>query len=237
MKNKYLYALLATTAAFNSAQAATIFEIQADVAVYADSVIDKTGIYHDQSFTGFASSTPATLSQLNTNLSGDDLTTYAWTPNAHLPSTKVPGQQPVGNSYIDLSFSGNIYNRDGVDLVLFFAGNGTILSTGTFEYNLSVDIGADDSIEASNIGVITSSTSSIYSDNFFASYALIDLDDFGFDQYTALGEIRIHLGDVSMPALAAVGAYHTTAVPLPTSLVLFGSGLSLLSLFRKKAHT
>ncbi len=150
------------------------------------------------------------------------------------PHVNVPGEQPVGNSYIDLGFSGNIYNGDGVDLVLFFAGNGTNLSTGTFDYNFSVDIGADDSIEASNIGVISSSTSSIYGDRFFASYAMIDLDDFGFDQHTALGDIRIHLGDISMPALAAVGAYHTTAVPLPASLVLFGSGLTLLSLFRRK---
>ncbi len=86
MKNTYLYALFVITAAFNTAQAATIFEIQADVAVYANAVTDKTGIYYDQSFTGFASSTPATFSQLNTSLSGGDLTTYGWTPNAHLPS-------------------------------------------------------------------------------------------------------------------------------------------------------
>ena len=81
--------LLSSLAVFSNTQAATIYEIQSGVTIYADEVLDKTGVYYDQTFTGFDSSTPATLSQLSTNLSGSDLTKYAWTPNAHLPSDKL----------------------------------------------------------------------------------------------------------------------------------------------------
>lgn len=227
---KYLIptTLLSLSAAFSSAQAATIYEIQSDVTIYADEVVDKTGVYFDQSFTGFASSSPATLNELSTNLSGSDLTKFAWTPNAHLPSDKLPDEKQVGNSYIDLSFAQNVYNNEGDDLVLFFAGTGTNLTTGTYPYQFSVDVGADGSIEAANLGVTSSTTSDIYGDAFFASYAIIDLDDYGYEQYANLGDIRLHLGDTSMPALAAVGAYHVTAVPLPLPIVLFASGLSLL---------
>ena len=222
MKHLHLYSL-ALLILFGNVQAATIFEIQSDVAVYASSVEDKTGDYYDQTFTDFASSTALTKNQLAADVTGSDLTKYAWTPNANLSN-------PVGNSYIDLAFSGNIYNGIGDDLVLFFAGTGTTFKDGHAEpYLFSVDIGADDTIEALNQGVITSSTSDIYGDLFFASYAMIDLDDYGFDQQTPLGTIRLHLGDTSMPALAALGAYHTTAVvPLPLPVILFSSGLALL---------
>ncbi len=142
---------------------------------------------------------------------------------------ELPGINPVGNSYVDLGFSGNIYNGDGDDLVLFFAGNGTSLSTGIVRYMFSLDIGADDTIEVTNSGVITSTSSDLYGDAFYASYAVIDLDDYGFDKNTPLGDIRVHLGDASMPALAALGAYHTTAVvPLPLPIILFSSGLAFL---------
>lgn len=235
MKYSLLYTLLAIIAAFNNAQAATILEIQNGVSVYADSVINKPGTYFDQTFAGFATSSPITKSTLATDITGGDLTKYAWTPNAHLPSDKLPAISPVTNTYVDLSFSSNIYNGVGADLVLFFAGTGTNFIDGHSEqYLFSIDVGADGSNEGGPFDVTASTTSDIYGDKFFASYAMIDLDDFGFDRSTPLGDIRIYLGDSSMPALAALGAYHITAVPLPLSSVLFGSGLALLSLFRRK---
>ena len=137
--------------------------------------------------------------------------------------------------------------------MLFFAGNATTFLDGHYEdFLFSLDIGADGSIETGLLGV-TDSTSfyntsgvlenlpaGITADNiteqqmsdlgvsFFASYALIDLDAYGYDQTSPLGDIRIYLGDSSMPALAAVGAYHTTVVPLPLPALLFSSGLALL---------
>jgi len=228
MKSLIPITLLSLSAVFANAQAATIFEIQSGVTIYADEAVDKKGVYYDQTFVSFDSSSPATLNELSTNLSGSDLTKYAWTPNAHLPSDKLPEVNPVGNSYIDLAFAQNVYNNEGADLVLFFAGTGTNLSSGTYPYQFSVDVGADGSIDAANLGVTTSTTSDIYDDKFFASYAIIDLDDYGYAQYATLGDIRLHLGDISMPALAAVGAYHVTAVPLPLPIVLFASGLTLL---------
>ena len=237
MKHLIPIILLSLSAAFGNAQAATIYDIQSDVSIYADEVVDKTGAYYDQTFTGFDSSSPATLNELSTNLSGSDLTKYAWTPNAHLPSDKLPGVNPVGNSYIDLSFAQNVYNNEGADLVLFFAGNGTNLTTGTYPYQFSVDVGADGTIDVADLGVTSSTTSDISDYKFYASYAIIDLDDYGSAKYENLGDIRLHLGDTSMPALAAVGAYHVTAVPLPLPIILFASGLTLLGWVGRRKHS
>jgi len=223
----YIFALLAI---FGNAQAATILEIQSGVSVYANAVSGSSGNYYDQTFTGpddFDS--PISATALENNVTGSNLTNYAWTPDAHLPDGPP-------NAYIDLSFGDNIYNGAGVDLVLFFAGTGTLFKDGhTERFLFSLDVGADGINEGGLFGVTASTTSDIYSNKFFASYAMIDLDDFGFDQATPLGDIRVYLGDSSMPALSALGAYHTTAViPLPVSAVLFSSGLAVLSLFRRK---
>lgn len=213
---------------FSNVQAATIFDIQSGVSTFADTVTGSSGNYFDQTFNGDLSSPAITTSALSTAVTGSDLSTYAWTPDFHMPTGP-------DNAYIDLSFSSNIFNGAGADLVLFFAGNGTQFKDGhTEEFLFSIDVGANGSKEGGLFGVTTTTTSSIYGGSFYASYAAIDLDAFGFDQTTPLGDIRIYLGDSSMPALSALGAYHTSAVPLPMSALLFGSGLALLSLFRRK---
>lgn len=213
-----------------NAQAATIFEIQNGVSVYADSVTASSGDYYNQTFTGASDLVnPINSGALAASVTGSNLNNYAWTPNFHLPTTE--------QAYIDLSFSDDIFNGEGDDLVLFFAGTGTNFQDGHSEgYLFSIDVGIDGILDGENLGVTSSSTSSIYDNDFFASYATIDLGLLGFDPTTPLGDIRIYLGDSSMPALAALGAYHTEAVvvPLPLSSILFGSGLMLLSLFRRK---
>ncbi|VAW52799.1 hypothetical protein MNBD_GAMMA06-1114 [hydrothermal vent metagenome] len=229
MKSLFPYTLFTLAALFSNAQAATIFEIQSGVTVFADSVTGSSGDFYDQTFSSFAASSPTNA--LAASVTGNDLTTYAWTPNAHLPANPA-----VERAYIDLSFTSGIYNGEGDDLVLFFAGNGSSLSTGIEEYLFSVSIGEEGAIESAQQGVITSTTSSIYDDAFFASYAFLDLDDFGFGQNAKLNDIRIYLDDTSMPALAGLGAYYDrpAVVPVPAAVWLFGSGLALLSLFKRK---
>lgn len=246
MKTLLLSILLAVCTAFSgAAHTATLAEIQSGVSIYANAVSASSGQYYDQSFQSFPgsnndgipNSTPLDATGIAAAVTGDDMSTYAWTPDFHMPTGP-------DNAYLDLTFASNIYNGAGADLVLFFAGNGTDLSyyKEPVPYKFSIDVGADGSQEG-GLFVIedkdTTTTSDIYGNEFFASYVMIDLDDFGFDQTTALGDIRIFLGDETMPALAGLGAYHLSpgvaAVPLPLSSVLFGSGLALLSVFRRKA--
>ncbi len=232
MKSSTLYSLLIFFSLLGNAQAATIYDIKDGVTVFASSVTSSTGDFYDDSFVNFSITPPTSASALEATVTGSDLSTYAWTPNAHMPSNPA-----VSSAYIDLSFSQNIYNGNGADLVLFFAGTGTNFQNGTSEtYKFSIDVGANGSQEGGLFDVIPTTTSDIYGDKFFASYAKINLDQFGFDRSTPLGDIRIILSDTSMPALAALGAYHESpmVVPLPLSSILFGSGLALLSLFRKK---
>jgi hypothetical protein len=242
MKFVFILSLIALLNLFNNAQAVTIDVIQNDVAFYADSVTGSNGGFFDQSFVYDSSltaaenfSSPLSTAQIATAVTGGDLTTFVRTPDANLSTDP----NYVNNSYIDLSFGDtvNAINGDGVDLALFFAGNATKFRDGSIEnYLVNIEIGG---VQSGLLGVTTSETSDIYSDKYYASYALIDLADFGFGANAAMGDIRIFLGDSSMPALAAVGAYNATAydatvVPLPLSSVLFGSGLALLSLFRRK---
>ena len=226
MKHFSRYSFLALVTLFGNVHAATIYEIQNGVSTYATNVVSSSENFYDQDFNKDLSSPYIDADALTTAVTGSTLDTYAFTNVAHEATTN--------NGYITLSFGTDVYNRDGDDLVLFFAGNGSNLTTELLPFKFSIDVGNDGTYEGGLLGVTTSTTSDIYDGAFFASYAMIDLDTFGFDQTTALGDIRIYLGDSSMPSLAALGAYHTTAVPLPLSSVLFGSGLALLSLFRRK---
>ena len=226
MKNVLITIALALSTASASVQAATIYDIQSDVSVYANGITGVIGDYYDQTFTGL-SNPPINQQTLKDNVTGSDLTTYVWSPEGNLPSGD-------GGAYIDLRFAQNLYNHDGNDLVLFFAGTGTVFKERPDEpFLFSADVGIDGSLEADKMGVITSETSDIYGDRFFASYAFIDLGD-SIDGITPFRDIRIYMDDTSMPALAAVGAYHTTAVPLPLPIVLFLSGLSVFGLFTRR---
>lgn len=234
MKHLPLFFLLAHCALFNNTQAATIYDIQDGVSVYASSVTGHSGKYLDQTFAGNLNS-PINKKSLSSAVTGSDVKKYAWTADYHMPTGP-------DNAYIDLSFATSIYNGDGVDLVLFFAGNGTRFKDGHIEpFLFSIEVGGTALNNSAPMGVTTTTTA--YNENdgvagneFYSSYAMIDLELSGFDQTTPLGDIRIYLGDSSMPALAALGAYHVTAVPLPSGVALFTSGLALLALFRRKSR-
>ncbi len=230
MKYVLILSLLALANLFNNAQAALITDIQLGVTYYADSVTGSNGDYFDQSFAGDLSAPPVDAAQLETAVTGSDLTTYVRTFEANL--TTDPNY--VNNNYIDLSFGNTIkaFNGNGADLVLFFAGNATKFKDNSIqEYLFSFETG---SFKSDLLGVTTSKSSALYGYQYFASYALIDLSDYGFAANAIIDDFRIYMGDSSMPSLAAVGAYNATVVPLPLSSVLFGSGLALLSLFRRK---
>jgi len=227
MKNVLITIAIALSTASVPAQAATIYDIQSGVSVYANGITGVIGDYYDQNFTGL-SNPPINQQTLKDNVTGSDLTTYVWSPEGNMPSGD-------GGAYIDLRFSQDLYNHDGADLVLFFAGTGTVFKDPrpAEAFLFSADVGIDGSLEADKMGVITSETSDIYGDLFFASYAFIDLGD-SIDGITPFRDIRVFMDDTSMPALAAVGAYHTTAVPLPLPALLFLSGLSVFGFFTRR---
>jgi hypothetical protein len=227
MKNVLITIAIALSTASVPAQAATIYDIQSDVSVYANGITGVIGDYYDQNFTGLANP-PINQQTLKDNVTGSDLTSYAWSPEGNMPSGD-------GGAYIDLRFSQDLYNHEGNDLVLFFAGTGTVFKDPrpAEAFLFSADVGIDGSLEADNMVVITSDTSDIYGDQFYASYAFIDLGD-SIDGITPFRDIRVFMDDTSMPALAAVGAYHTTAVPLPLPALLFLSGLSVFGFFTRR---
>jgi hypothetical protein len=221
-----LIVLLSLCTGANHAFAETIYEIKDGVIVFASTLVNYSGNYYDQDFTSLAA--PIGPNKLENNVTGNDLTRYAWSPEYHLASGD-------GAAYLDLSFDQDIYNNEGADLVFFFAGNGTSFQDGHIEeYQFSFDIGID-GVDIISSGVTTSTSSDLYNDAFYASYAIIDLGD-AYNGFDPLGDLRIYMDDSSMPALAAVGAYHTSpvVVPVPAAALLFVSGLPLFALFRRK---
>lgn len=236
MKHSYKYIFLALFTLFSNAQAVSITEIQSGISVYANNVISNSGNFLDQGFSRSNLTAYITGAELETAVADGTgvLETYAFSNVAHEASGTI------NDAYIDLSFASSIYNGVDADLVLFFAGTGTQFSDGHTEaFQFSIDVGGISLNSNALMGVTPTTT--VYNENdgildneFYASYAMIDLDGFGFDRTTPLGDIRVYLGDSSMPALAAVGAYHATVVPLPLSAVLFGSGLALLGWIGRK---
>lgn len=228
---KYISILLLTLAGATSAWSATVFEVRDGVTVFANSVSTASGNYYNQTFTSL-SSPYISSSELESSVTDMNPATFVWSPDYHLSASGG------ATTFVDMAFNAPIYNGDGFDLVLFFAGNGTNFKDGSFApFQFGIDINADGTQEGGLFGVTNSSTT--YNGGaFVASYAQIDLDDFGFDKQTPLGDIRIMLGDRSMPALSMVGAYHisptASAVPLPLPIVLFSSGLALFGFVARK---
>lgn len=158
------------------------------------------------------------------------------------------------STYIDLGFNGyDIYNGGGDDLVVFIVGNSTTFGLDVFDTSGSMvnsavyDVPADGSSTVfDNDGnwLCVNGTDDQCTGGAALSAIFIDLED-SIAGDVALGSIRILLGedyngnydgDIIRPRFSLAGGFHTeaTVVPVPMSIVLFGSGLSLLGWIGRK---
>ena len=168
------------------------------------------------------------------------------------PETAVYGNDPANYSVIDLGFgSDTVVTGSGVDLVVFSLWSGYDYSFGLeayskedgsrlsgYKYNVNNSSIFSECADGSCPTVVTTSI------NLFDDYAL-ELAD-GLE----LGYIRLFIGGTTYNGLAGetaaysnfslAGAFNVkpAVVPLPLSVVLFGSGLALLGWTgrRKKAQ-
>jgi len=164
---------------------------------------------------------------LQSNLTDTAFTTYVFSPDS------------VAD--INMVFSTNLYNGAGADLAFFFAGStvpGTVPGTNVVNINFGLSING---ITNTYVPMITPVEK--YVEDFYGKYtvtvALIDLDDFGlgFASTTALTELDVLVGkndSVNFAPLSLVGGFYTTPVPLPLPIILFASGLGVLSMFARR---
>ncbi len=160
------------------------------------------------------------------------------------PANYVYSSVLGNNASLELGFNGfDIYNGAGNDLVIFIVGNGSPFGLDVFDTNGAV--------MSSGIFSVTDSYNTVYDNNggwFCIGGSNINCTDgaalsavfidFGstIAGDVAVGSIQLSLG---YAAFSLAGGFHTspTVVPLPLSVVLFGSGLALLGWTgrRKKA--
>lgn len=153
-------------------------------------------------------------------------------------------KSPDNNAaFLDLAFSNNVVNGVGNDLILFFIGNTTTFSLEVFDkddnslFTNSYTIGAPVSSNNTTISGhgdavrITTTGKWALIDDYLLSAILIDLGE--SSEGTAIG--KLHL-DLENSNFSLAGGFHTPAavVPLPMSIILFGSGLSLLGWIGRK---
>lgn len=133
---------------------------------------------------------------------------------------------------IDLGFNVDIFNGEGADLVFFFIGDPAF----NFDLNINGIVNNIDNAVLTGFG-ITDPLNRLWN----VSAALVELSDFGFATNEALtSDFRLFIGndyaDPSRPTVSLVGGFHTdpVVVPLPLPIVLFASGIGLLSLFARR---
>jgi len=150
---------------------------------------------------------------------------------------------PENNASLELGFNGfDIYNGAGNDLVIFIVGNdspfelnvfdksGATMSSGIFSVTT-------DNTVFDNAGnwLCVGGSDNLCTGGFPLSAVFIDFGD-TIAGDIAVGSIQLSLGN---SAFSLAGGFYTepTVVPLPLSVVLFGSGLALLGWTgrRKKA--
>jgi len=159
------------------------------------------------------------------------------------PANYAYSSVPGNNASLDLGFNGfNIYNGAGNDLVIFIVGNGSPFGLDVFDSNGTVmssgiyNVGTENAVrDNANNWLCVSGSGSTCIGGYALSAVFIDFGD-SIAGNIAVDKMQLTLGNA---AFSMAGGFYTepTVVPLPLSVVLFGSGLALLGWTgrRKKA--
>ena len=154
------------------------------------------------------------------------------------------------SSYIDLGFNGfNLFNGEGIDLVVFIVGHSTSFGLDVFNsndevvftdtYHVATPVfggNPGDTVFDGNDWLCINGEPGTCNDGTALSAAFFDLGD-ALAGDVAIGKIRISLGENfngtggTRPRFSLAGGFHTEAtvvVPLPLPALLFSSGLFLL---------
>ena len=165
-------------------------------------------------------------SQLATDLTDNDVSSYVFSSKS--------------TAWVDLGFSGSVYNGDGDDLVVYLAGNAFSIDMKINGITNRYDVTTNDAVRLLNDSTMFYT---IPPNGIALSAIFVELSDFNMDTVTALTSMRLTLGsDLGSsaapygPGLSLVGGFHNepTVVPLPLPIVLFASGLGLLGVIARR---
>jgi len=159
------------------------------------------------------------------------------------PANYVYSSVPGNNASLELGFNGfDIYNGAGNDLVIFIVGNGSPFEINVFDKSGATmssgifSVTTDNTVfDNSGNWLCVGGSDSLCTGGYPLSAVFVDFGS-GVAGDAAVGSIQLSLGNA---AFSMAGGFYTepTVVPLPLSVVLFGSGLALLGWTgrRKKA--
>lgn len=159
------------------------------------------------------------------------------------PANYTYASIPGNNASLSLGFNGfNIYNGAGNDLVIFIVGNGSPFGLDVFDTNGAVMSSgifnvttADTVYDNAGNWLCVGGSDNLCTGGYPLSAVFVDFGSTVAGNI-AVGSINLTLGSA---AFSLAGGFYTepTVVPLPLSVVLFGSGLALLGWTgrRKKA--
>ena len=206
--------------------AATVAGITFDDNAYVDVLLGSSGSYADQG------NNVIDTTQLAVALTDTDAATGAW-------STDI-------NAYVQLGFTDNLMvNGTGADLVLFELG-----APGDLAVSLKVTVilnGTAQIFETSptyyhidDSGVVTPGLGD--PDDLKVNSVGIDLSTFGILPDATVSDFYVGFDVVgagsTKPILSLAAALHSTAVPVPAAVWLFGSGLlALVGIARRHKKT
>lgn len=137
------------------------------------------------------------------------------------------------SAYMDLTFGTDIFDSTGTDLSIFFVGSGGhSISMKLFSGTSSTKAKTFSTISYTGY-CVDNNRDNVCSGAIDDPIYVMDVDFSLFHMFDPIDTIRIDISKGSaVPSL--IGAYHTTTVPLPLSLWLFSSGLTLLGFVARK---